>query len=259
MTKRNIIVLVLALFFLGVIFSFFYYRRPAGDLVEAKLGDVTEAVYGLGRVKSNRVYEFKLGVTGGLSELYVREGDKVKRASKILKLDDDSVVSSPFEGTVTVLPFHEKENIFPQAIVARIEDLGDLFVEVSLEQLGALRIRSGQSARLTLESLRGAAVGGSVESIFPKDDQFVVRIKSQKLPSEVLPGMTADVAIEVGSKKDVILLPLSGLSNGKVTIVRDGRRQKINVKVGVIDGNWAELVEGEIKPGDQILVPRTGS
>ncbi|HEX4923226.1 MAG TPA: efflux RND transporter periplasmic adaptor subunit [Bdellovibrionales bacterium] len=258
-SKRNLAILAVTLFLLGLIASALYYKRPGSEMIEVRKGDITEAVYGLGKVKSNKIYELKIGVTSGLSALFAQEGDRVQKGQRLLRLDEGSVVSAPFAGTITVLPFHEGENIFPQAVIVRVEDLDDLYVEVSLEQLGALRVRPAQDARLTLESLRGVVVSGKVESIFPKDDQFVVRINTEKLPKEVLPGMTADVAIEVGRRTGVLLLPLGGLTNGRVTVIRDGRRRKVPVKIGIVDGNWAEVIEGDVKPGDQVLIPARSS
>ena len=135
-----------------------------------------------------------------------------------------------------------------------MEDLGDLKIEVVLEQQGALRIRSGQTASFSFESLRGVKVEGRVESIFSKDNQFVVKLSSQELPPEVLPGMSADVVVTVGEKKGALLVPINSISNGQISKVVDGKKRKVNVKVGAIDGEWAEILEGELSEGDVVAV-----
>jgi macrolide-specific efflux system membrane fusion protein len=77
------------------------------------------------------------------------------------------------------------------------------------------------------------------------------------LAENVLPGMTADVAIEVNRKDKVLLVPLSAISDGRIKVKRDGKRKTVKLSIGSVDGNWAEVLEGDIDLKDQIMVSRT--
>lgn len=55
-----------------------------------------------------------------------------------------------------------------------------------------------------------------MKSIYPKRGEFIAHIESENIPSNILPGMTADVVIEVGKKKDVILIPVKSITDGRV-------------------------------------------
>lgn len=68
--------------------------------------------------------------------------------------------------------------------------------------------------------------------------------------------MTADVAIEIGRKEKALLIPLLGVTDGRVKIIRDGKRKTIKLKVGGVDGNWAEVLEGDLKVSDQVIIRR---
>ncbi|MCC6278684.1 MAG: efflux RND transporter periplasmic adaptor subunit [Oligoflexia bacterium] len=249
-SKWIIGIVILAAFAAGLAYKF---KKSNSQLAPVVSGKIQEAIYGLGKVKSHNVFEAKPGVTGTIRKMNVREGQSVAAGERLVELDEGVAIRSPFSGTVTHLPFHEGENIFPQAVLLRVEDLKSLYVEVSLEQQGALRVRPAQLARLSFESLRGTLVKGAIQSVYPKDDQFIVRIKVDNIPPEILPGMTADVAIEVGSKDSATLVPASSISNGTVTIFRNGNRQKTTVKIGIVDGNQAEILEGDVRPGDEIV------
>jgi len=72
--------------------------------------------------------------------------------------------------------------------------------------------------------------------------------------ANILPGMTADVGILIGEKKQVLLIPLRSLVSGQVTRVRAGRHEKIRVKLGAMDEEWAEVLESDLLLSDQILV-----
>lgn len=243
----------IALIALGA--AYYGFTANSYEVFAVKRGDIQEAVYGLGTVKSNKVYELKSGVTVTVMKLFVKEGDAVSRGQTLVKFDEGGA-SAPFPGVVTLLPFHEKENVFPQTPILRIEDLRDLYVELSLEQQGALRVRQGQNAKMSFESIRGSLIEGKVESVFPKADQFVVRIQSGELPEGVLPGMTADVAIQVGERKNVLLIPFAAVSNGRITVNQNGRKQKLNVKIGAVDGDWAEVKDSDLQEGAQVIVPK---
>lgn len=224
------------------------------EYVNPRYGDVVEAIYGLGKVKTRKFYELKLGIIKTVDKLYVQEGDVVSKGQRLVRMDDGTVFSAPISGTVTLVAFTESQQVFPQQTILRIENLQDKFIEVSLEQQGALRVRKGQPVQVLFESIRGDVLAGKVDALFPRNEEFLVHINVEGLEDNVLPGMTADVSIEVGQKHNVLLVPLSGVQNGQVRIRRDGKTQVVSVKLGNIDGNWAEVTEGDILPSDEVII-----
>ncbi len=223
--------------------------------INPRYGPIVEAIYGLGKVKTDNVYEVKLGVVKILERMYVREGDMVKKGDPLVRFEAGLLFRAPFAGTVTNVGFHEKQFVFPQQVVIRVEDLTSKYVEVSLEQQGALRVQPGQSVRVVFESIRGEVLNGKVAAIFSRKEEFLAHIEVA-LADNVLPGMTADVAIEIDKKEKALLVPLSGVTDGRVRIVRDGKRQVIKLKIGNVDGNWAEVLEGDITDSDQVIIKR---
>lgn len=246
----SLIVLVAAIITGGI-----YYQKSHYTLVSPIKGDIIEAIYGLGKVKSDSRYEVKVGIMTTVEKLYVREGDQVNAGAPLIKFKDSGIFKSPMAGTVTHVNQYEKETVLPQAPVIRVENLIKRHIEVSLEQNGALSVSEGQVAKVVFESLRNQKYEGKVKSLFPRDDEFIAHIEVQDLPGNVLPGMTADVAIIVGNKKQVQLIPLAAIENGMVTVKREGeRRKKVEVKIGTVDGQYAELVDAPLKYDDQLLI-----
>lgn len=239
----------------------FLRYRMAGSTQSATVrrGPIVEAVYGLGTVASARTYQLRLGITTSLREAFVREGDRIEKGVPLVRLDEGLVQKAPFRGTVTSVAYKAGETVFPQSPVLMMMDLENLYVVVALEQQGALRVRKEQKALLSFESLRGRRVEGKVRTVFPSDGQFIVHIETaEPLPAGILPGMTADVAIEVGKRDDAILIPLAAVSAGKVLVERDGKRVKTDVRLGNIDGQWAEVVSEGLREGDTLLIPARG-
>ncbi len=253
---KKIYISLLSVTLLVITSVFFYSKAKDQSWVKPKIGNIKEVIYGLGKVKSVHKYEVKIGVTTKVEKIYVYEGAFIKKGSKLIKFEDTKIFLAPFDGTVTLLPFDEGETLFPQTIAVKIENLLDRYIEVSLEQEGALRVRSKQKAKVLFESLRGELFEGEVVSIYPKNDEFLARIEVNELPPNILPGMTADVSILVGEKKQALLIPLSTINNGKILRKRNQVKEKIQVKIGGIDETWAEVIEGDIKLEDELLIKR---
>lgn len=126
----------------------------------------------------------------------------MEKGDPLIQFDDATpVLRAPFAGTVTLLPFHPGENVFPQIVLLRIEDLRDRIIEINLEQQASLRVKPNLRAKMSFENLRSQLYEGTVESIYPSNGQFIVRVIPKALPFEILPGMTVDVAIELQKKK----------------------------------------------------------
>lgn len=226
------------------------------EYIHPRYGDVVEAIYGLGKVKTRSAYDLKLGIIKTVDKLFVQEGDHVDKGQSLVRMDDGTLFKAPISGTVTLVAFTEAQPVFPQQTILRIENLQNKFIEVSLEQQGALRVQVGQPVKVLFESVRNEVLPGQVDALFPRNEEFLVHINVTGLGDNVLPGMTADVSIEVGKKSNVLLVPLSGVQNGQVRLRRDGKTIVVSVKLGNIDGNWAEVTEGDILPSDEVIVLR---
>jgi len=223
--------------------------------MKPKVGPLVEAVYGIGTVTARNTYPLKIGIVTNLRKTYVKEGQTVASGAPLVAFDDGQVFRAPFAGVVTSLPYQQGETVFPQLPVLTLTQMDNAYVVVSLEQSAALRVKAGQGALLTFETLRGQKLQGKVTSIYPKDGQFYVNIEASQMPSEVLVGMTADTAIQVAVKEKVLQVPLVAVEKGRVRLIRKGSTQKVEVKLGAMDGTWAEVLDDSVRPDDTILAP----
>lgn len=230
-------------------------RSGQVEYVNPKYGPIVEAIYGLGKVKTDRVYEVKLAVIKTVKKNYVAEGATVKKGDRLVRFDDGLEFTAPFPGTVTLVAFHENQYVFPQQPVIRLEDLNTKYIEVSLEQQGALRVRPRLPVRVVFESIRGEVLSGTVSAIFSRNEEFLAHI-DVPLAENILPGMTADVAIEVAHKDKALLVPLSAITDGRIKIRREGKRKTVKLTIGSVDGSWAEVIDGDVSLTDEIQVPR---
>lgn len=252
--KSIYFLILVAAIILAAIGFYYYNKRFSAEMVKPKVGPVVEAVYGLGTVIAPRTYQVKSAINQNIVAIYVTEGDQVKAGDRLIQFDESGAKRAPFVGTITAVPFKQGEILFPGVAAITLINLQDLYLEVSLEQQSALRIIKGQKAVVSFETMRNQKMNGQVQSIFPKESQFIVRITLPQFPNGVLPGMTADVAIEVARKENVLSIPVKAISSGKISFRRHDKTMKESVEVGVTDGEWAEVLSNNIQADDEILV-----
>lgn len=244
---------------LAIVTIFWYARQYIQNQNFAKVhptsGEITEAIYGLGKVKSNQRYEVKIGILSQVRKVFVNEGDLVQKNQKLIEFDSNVIFRSPIAGTVTLVSAYEGETALPQTPVIRVEDLKDRYIELSLEQEAILRLRKNQTALVSFESLRNTVLKGTISTIFPKQDEFIAEVTVADLNESILPGMTADVSVEVGKIKG-LLIPAKAVRNGFVSVARGHRIEKVKVEIGLTDGLSVEIKGDTLKPEDEILVPK---
>ncbi len=223
--------------------------------IHPEIGEIVEAVYGLGTVESEYVYNAKAATLNSVEEFYVSEGDDVVRGQKLFKTDQGNVTLAPFSGRITDIPVSVKENLFAQTTILTLISLDKLYLAVSLEQQGAMRIGRGIKAEISFEFFRNNKLFGTVSTIYPSKNQFVAKVELQNWPKGVLPGMTADVAFEIDRKAKVTLVPINAVVNGHLKIKRDGKKIKIPVNVGLVDTEKVEIISPQLLLEDEIILP----
>lgn len=252
---RKLVTLVLVALVLGTLASRYFLSAFHHDPLTAPLqrGKIIEGVYGIGTVMTNRSYDIKPAINNILNEVYVKEGDEVQRDQKLLRMENITY-KAPFAGIVTYLPFKTGEIVFVQSIVLSLTDFSDRYLVVSLEQEGALRVRPGQKAKLNFDSMREQTFEGTVEAVYSHQQNFLARIGIAHLPVQILPGMTADVAIGIREHDNALLIPMAALEGQSVYVRSRFKNRPVPVKIGITDGLMAEVLSGNIKEGDRLIL-----
>lgn len=252
--KKILIIIPLSIAFF--LFSYFFKFKNKTQEINPKIGPIVESIYGLGTVQSDNIYNLKLGVTSRIKKIFVSEGDKVNKDQRLLMFDGEGMQSefAPFNATVTQINYYSGETVFPQSPILTLMDLDNKYISVTIDQEGALRVRPKQKALLSFESLELSSIVGTVRAIFPKQNQIVAHINVPLLPQEILPGMTADVAIIVQEKSTATLLPLKVIKQGKIRLKINNEIVITPVKMGIVDKEWGEILNPQLNENDFIEV-----
>lgn len=237
--------------FLALLFLFSCQKAT----IHPEKGEIVEAVYGLGIIKSENNYNAKAAILSSVKEFYVNEGDDVLRGQKLFLTDQGSLITAPFAGRITERSVPVSENLFPQTVILRLVDLENLYLEVSLEQQGAMKLSKDMKAEISFEFFRNKKLMGTISTIYPKNEQFIAKVMIEEWPKGVLPGMSADVAFEVARKTGVTLIPIKAVANGHILIQKKSKKEKIAVQLGLMDQEKAEVLSPELSSSDEIILP----
>lgn len=252
--KKIYFIILIVIFF--ALLSVYFWRASRWIEVRPEKASIVESIYALGTVESDSKFELKTGVPMTIEHLMVKEGDLVQRGQPILVYQNGPKVLSPLTGTAVSVYANEFEILPAGTKVLEIQDLNKLYVEVALEQQSIMRVRKNQKVRVSFESLRGEKYFTHVENVYPRQQNFIVKLPlPEKIPG-VLPGMTVDVAIEVGAKPEAIVIPLKAIAFGKVRMKRKNHHEAelVPVKIGMMDEDRAEIIDPPLSKDDLILI-----
>ncbi len=228
-----------------------------------------------------------------------------------------SVIRSPVDGVVisravdvgqTVAASFQTPTLFTIA-----QDLTKMQIEVSVDEADISRVALGQSATFSVDAYPEQKFAGKVVQIrsAPVVTQnvvtYVVVVNVDNSELKLMPGMTANVAIQVAKKDDVLSIPPAALrykpkggerrgdggkgtvdsgrekpagsgatpagqpgraAGGKpegrrgggqqVFVLREGKPQAVPIKTGIASSSAIEVVEGELKEGDEVIIEQSG-
>jgi len=183
---------------------------------------------------------------------------------------DRLVLKAPFDGIVADISGELGEYATPSPpgipTPPAIDLIDDrcLFVSAPIDEVDAASIKAGQTARITLDAIKGKTFEGRVKRVAP----YVLELEKQARTVEVevdfirpptaenlLVGYSADVEIVHTRHNDVLRIPTQTLLEGKRVLLykADGVLIERTVTTGLANWEQTEITAGLVE-GDQIVL-----
>lgn len=230
--------------------------------------ETAKRLHGLGDYSDEQLKTAQRALEGHQRQLKLDEFDRKKadddfdlrmKDLQILR-DKMTIPAPPFDGQV------REPNTWEGALIGAAQQVAVVFsnkrivsAKISEESFG--KVKLGQKARLRLLAHGNTLFEAKVSKLLTTADEaqrFEVYLDVQVEDPQVLrPGSTGEVTITVAERPNAILIPRRALFAGdKVWVVKNGRVQRRQVKIGFDSAmNVVEIVEG-IDAGEQIIVDR---
>lgn len=170
---------------------------------------------------------------------------------------------APISGTVIALNVTEGEEVTDnQSNLVTISCLNTLQVTIPVDELDILKVKKGQSARITSDAVEGKMFTAEVTEIAGEGtvtsgvSTFDVLLLLDD-PGDLKAGMNVNAEILITSKKDVLLLPLEAITDrGNKKFVKlqssSSEEQLTEVQVGLSTSTMAEITSG-LQEGDSVV------
>lgn len=193
---------------------------------------------------------------------------------------EHTTIRAPVDGVVMAKNVLERQLASAgQVLFTLAEDLSKIEVHARIDEADIGRIAPGQTATFGFSAFPGREFEGRVTGIrkMPQIAEgivtYVAVIVASNEDLQLLPGMTAEIRIVVDRRDSVLRVPKSALrfapqtsdGNGgavaqspsgqeRVWRLSGGRPQAVPVRTGVSDGVYTEIVEGDLRAGEEIIV-----
>jgi HlyD family secretion protein len=139
-----------------------------------------------------------------------------------------------------------------------------MYVSAPIDEVDAAHVRVGQTARITLDAIKGKVFPGKVRRIAPyvqeieKQARTVeVEVEFSAIPEDVnlLIGYSADVEIVYDKRENVLRIPTQTMLEGKKVLYyrNDGVLETRTVQTGLANWDQTEIIGG-LSEGDRIVL-----
>jgi len=242
----------------------------------AKKGSLTLSLNFVGDVKGKEEVEIFPKASGKLSQLKVKEGDRVKRDQVVALVDRDVdgvrfellEVISPMDGIVGMMYLDEGAEVSPPSpgpgmgtVLMRVIHMDEVKVVVNVVEEDLGKIKVGQEATIKVATYPDRTFSGKVSQISP-----LVNPRTRAAPVEITlpnpehllkPGMFAYAEISLGKKKGFILIPAHAIveeaGKKKAFVVTEGKAVSRMVETGISQEGWVQIKSG-LAENDSVIV-----
>ena len=199
-----------------------------------------------------------------------------------------TVIRSPVSGTVISRNVDVGQTVAASlqapVLFSIAQDLSRMEVNIAVDEADVGRVRVGQPVRFTVDAFPGERFSGQVTQIrkAPVTASNVVTYSVMAAVAnpdkKLLPGMTANARLLTEERANVLKVANEALRfrpsqadgkpvkreiraretgpgvPGRIWRLKDGEPEAVSVRLGVSDGKMTELLQGELKEGDAVIL-----
>lgn len=186
--------------------------------------------------------------------------------TKIISPVDGIVILRNVDVGQTVAASFQTPTLFTIA-----QDLTRMEIHTSIDEADIGKVRIGQEVDFTVDAYPEMRFKGKLSQLrnAPVIVQNVVTydavVEIANLDLKLKPGMTANVSIIVAHKDNILKIPNAvlrfrpeGIKRGEgqpvLWVLDKGDPKPVKVKLGISDRNFTELLEGDLREGQEVIV-----
>ena len=226
------------------------------DAYTTAIGTISNSLSYSGSMQLIRSADYTTENTAIVREVYVAEGDPVKKGDRLMRLSNGTTLTAEFDGTVNRVEAEKGDEVGKDTLLVQVADFGTMQVSFRVGESDISQVHTGQSIRVTVASAN-ATFDTAVKSIdyasyTGNNVAYYTAVAEVNTGGTegIYPGMQATVTVPKEEVRDVVVLKMDAVStamdNSAFVYVQeeDGTMTEQPVTVGVSNGNYVEIREG---------------
>jgi membrane fusion protein (multidrug efflux system) len=186
--------------------------------------------------------------------------ENARAANRLANLElSYASVKAPISGVIAQRSIKPGNFVQINTPIFRIVDNSRLEATLNVPERELATLEAGQPVKLQVDALPGRTFDGTVDRVAPVVDagSGTFRVIAAFDGVDLLqPGMFGRIRIDYDQRADALVIPRAALLEGEtdsaVYVVRDGKAVRVPVKLGYIDGAYAEVADG-LEAGERVV------
>lgn len=170
----------------------------------------------------------------------------------------DYTILSAIDGKVYDIFPKEGELIAANRPIMEIGAVDRFETELQVDETDIVMVKEGQLVYYELDAIEDTVLSGVISLIYPRINTIerTAKVIASIDPSgyPIYPGMALEANIVISEKENVLVLPVTFITEENEVILEDNSRKQI--EIGIRDLNYVEVVSG-LQEGDIILKPES--
>ena len=183
---------------------------------------------------------------------------------------DRTRLTAPFTGIVAEINGEIGEFVTPSPIgvptppAIDLVDIGCLYISAPVDEVDAPAVRTGMTARISLDAFPGKTFAGNVRRIAPyvQDREKQARVVDVEVDfvntvdsKNMLPGYSADIEIILSKHDKVLRIPTEAILEGNKVLVygEDNLLREQAIKTGLSNWSFTEVLSG-LSAGEKVVI-----
>jgi len=169
-------------------------------------------------------------------------------------------IKAPFSGRVGIVTINPGQYINPGDKLMTLQTLDPIFIDFNLPQSDAANIQIGQSITVTTDAFKNASFVGKITAVSPKVDtntrNLQIEAQIDNPDKKVLPGMFANVNIDVGGQLNLITVPQTAVTYnpyGSTVFISKDSGKKDKEGKPIFEAQQVFVTTGQTR-GDQVSI-----
>ena len=217
-----------------------YVAAEASYLTAKRNLERHESAAGSGGVSKLQLDNYNLNLKSAESQL--------KQLSKQIEL---SRMTAPFAGTITLRDV-EPGSVVGGSPIARITDLTQLKLEISVPEKEIVLFKEGEEAQITTDIYPGQSITGKIEYVADRGDNahnYTVRVLIKNTGAKALKaGMYGNVIMSKDLNKNALVIPRTALlgsaKNPQVFVIENDKAVLKDIQTGTSNNDSIEVLSG---------------